>query len=310
MWSHVVCVSAIVLLWTAALYGESDGCWSRTALIGVAGTNGEESEGLTAADFRVTVGGKTASVQSAVPANRPPRVVILVDVSANQDLPSWATTRDVADEFLTGFPQVGDFTLLTFDDKVERVVNETDRASLQGTVGEIFPSGKRESATGLADAFTQASITLGAYRQGDAEFLITTSDQMQKETEHILSQQKAVGVRLFGVSFDQSTLLGPPPFGGVTTVKDYTPIEGIAKATGGAWIRFGTSGKDPTTLAQSAKAAGKSTSALVRDYFVLELRLATPLTKAERMKIELAKSSKRKADDRFIAYPRELFSCQ
>jgi hypothetical protein len=305
---YLICLLAFVCLLATALHGESDACLSRTTLIGVPGTNA--SEGLTAADFRVTVGGRAVSVQSAKPADRPPRVVILLDASANHDQSTWAATQRVVDEFLAGFPAAGDFTLLAFDDRVQQVFHVTDRAALQGTLGEMFPSGKRESEAGLDEALRNGSASFGVYRQGDTELLITTWDQIQKETEQALSQQRAAGTRFFGASFDQSRRVGPDRFGTGMTVENYSPFEAAAKASGGRWVWFDMSRQDPAESLRNATAAGKSMAGLVRNYVVLELRLASPITKPEKLKIEFLKDPKVKAEDRFATYPRDLFPCQ
>ncbi len=216
----------------------------------------------------------------------------------------------MVDEFLAEFPEAGDFTLLTFDDKVERVVHETNRVSLQGTVGELFPSGKRESAAGLAEAIKKGSAGFDPYRQGDTEFLVTTSDQIQKETAQALNLQKAAGVRLFGASFDQTIRSGPLPFDVYMTVETHSPLDAAARASGGLWIWFDMSVQYRTPLSQRARPYGKLAAVLVRNYLALDLRLASPITKPEKVKIELVKSSKSKAEDRYTAYPRELVPCQ
>jgi hypothetical protein len=307
--NRFICLLAVACLLTPALHGESNACLSRTTLIGVSGANGEASQGLTAADFKVTVGGKTATVQSATPADRPPRVIILLDTSANHDQQTWAATQAMVDEFLAGFPEAGDFTLLMFDDKVERVVHETNRVSLQGTVGEMFPSGKRESEAGLAEAIKKGSAGFDPYRQGDTEFLVTTSDQIQNETAQALNLQRAVGIRLFGASFDQTIRSGPLPFDVYMTVETHSPLDAAARASGGLWIWFDMSRQDTAALLRNAATAGRSTAELVRNYRVLQLQLTSPITKPEKLKIELVKDA-RKAEDRFSAYPRELFPCQ
>jgi hypothetical protein len=287
----------------SVLHSENDACLSRNALIGVSGANA-----LTAADLKVTVGGKAASLQSVTPADRSPRVVILLDVSGNHDQSTWTATQGLVDEFLAGFPEVGDFTLVTFDDGVRREIHETDRASLQGTLGELFPSGKPESEAGLAAALKEASVSFGTYRQGDAEFLVTTADQIHKETVQTLNQQRTDGIRILGASFDQSRRRGPAAFG-VASVADYSPIEAATKASGGWWIRFDMSSQDPPGILRSVRAAGKEAAALVRNYFVLELRLAKVLTKPEKLKVEIIKSPKIGAKDISIAYPLEMVPC-
>jgi len=299
-----------VSLMGKAFPAENDACLSRATLIGVAGPNGEPSKALTAGDFRVTVGGKAASVESAKPADGSPRVVILLDASANHDQSTWATTQALVEEFLAGFSQVGDFTLLTFDDKVQQMVHETSGAALQGTVGEMFPSGKRESEAGLADAVKQGSASFGAYRQGDSEVVITTSDQIQKETEQALSQQRAAGIRIVGISFDQSRRRGPTSFGPGMTVENYSPLEAAAKASGGLRIRFDMSQEDLAASLRRAREAGKEAGMLVRNYVTLDLRLTKPLTKPEKLKIELIKGARIDPKDSATAYPQELFPCQ
>jgi hypothetical protein len=298
-----ICLLVFACSLATSLSGENAACLSRTVLVGV---SGEPSEGWTTADFKVAVGGKPASIQSVTPADRPPRVLILLDVSANHDQSTWAAAREMVDEFMAGFPLAADLTLVTFDDKVQRVVHETDRAALQGTVGEMFPSGKRESEAGLSQAIKEANVGFAVHRQGDAELLITTSDRTNKEILQALSQQVEAGIRLFGGSFDQSKLPDPFPYGGSMTAEDYTPLEAVAKTSGGAWIRFDMRREE----SRNATAAGKTTAALVRNYVVLELRLTSPVTKPEKLKIELVKSVKGKAQERFPGRPQELFPCQ
>jgi len=303
-------VLMVVGFLAGTLHSENDMCLARTTLVGVSGTNAEPSEGLTAPDFKVTVGGKAVSVQSAMPADRPPRVILLVDASANHDQSTWAATQVLLDQFLAGFPGAGDFTLLTFDDRVQQVLHETDRAALQGKLAETFPSGKRESEAGLAEAVKKGSASFDGYRLGDAEFLITTSDQIDKETEQVLGQQRAAGTRLFGVSFGQSRRPDPIPFSVGMTVENYTRLEAAAKASGGRWTWFDASGQDPTASLQRATAIGKRAAMLVRDYFTLNLQLTKRLTKPEKLKIELIKSPRIDAKDSSIFYPQELFPCQ
>jgi hypothetical protein len=290
------------------LYSQGDSCLSRKTVITVA--NSAPIEGLTAADFRVTVGGKATAVQSVVPEDRSPRVIILIDASASQDQSTWAVTQAIAEEFLAGFPDAGDFTLLAFDDKIQRVVHESNRGALQGALGEMFPSGKRESAAGLAEAVKKAGASLDPYRQGDAEFLITTSDQISKETTQALSQQRATGIRLFGVSFDQSTHPAPLPFDVYMTVEDYSPLGAAAKASGGRWIWFDMSRQNATATLQSARTSGRTAATMVRNYFTLDLRLDKPLVKPEKLKIELIKGTRIDAKDISMSYPQELFPCQ
>jgi hypothetical protein len=291
------------------VHSENDTCLARRTLIAMSGTNEEPPKGLMAADFRVTVGGKAASVQSATPADHPPRVMVLIDASANQDQSTWAATEGLVDEFLAGFPGVADLTVITFDDKVVQVVHETDRGALQGRLGEMFPSGKRESDAGLGDAIKKANDSFGEPRGGDAEFLVTTSDQVSKETVQALSQQRAAGVRLFGASFDQSTHPAPLPSDVYMTVESYSLLGAAAKASGGLWVWFDKSRQDATASAQNARAAGKRAATVVRNYYILDLQLAKPLTKPEKLKIELAKSPRGDVKDSSF-YPQDIFPCQ
>jgi von Willebrand factor type A domain len=305
----LICLLGFAGWLPASLHAENAPCLPRTTLIAMAGANGELVEGLTAPDFKVTVAGKAASIESVKVAERPPRVVILLDASANHDQSTWAATQTLVDEFLAGFPEVADLTLLMFDDKVERVIDATSRRALQGALGEMFPTGKKEAEAGLLEAIKQGSASFGGYREGDAEFIVTTADQVHKETEEALNQQRMAGTRLFGASFDQARRYGPDRFGTGMTLESYSPLEAAVKASGGRWVWFDMS-QDPAVTSRNAMAAGKSIAALARDYLVLELRLASPIMKPEKMKIELVKGAKVKGQDRFAAYPQELFPCQ
>jgi len=93
-------------------------------------------------------------------------------------------------------------------------------------------------------------------------------------------------------------------------VEDYSALGAAAKASGGAWMWFDTTRQNATASSRSATAAGKRAGTLVRNFFTLDLQLPMPLTKPEKLKIELIKSSRIDAKDNSTSYPQELFPCQ
>ena len=304
----LLCGLVWALLSSTGLRGENNNCAQRTTLVAVA-TNGEPAEALNASDFKVTVGKKAVTLDSAT-AGGPPRVVLLVDASSNHDQPGWAASQAMMDSFLGQFPDAGVYTLVVFDDKIQRVVNQTSRLGLQGALGEVFPSGKPPSQAGLDAAFRQASTTFGAYRTGDTEFLLTTSDDVYKATELDLEKQRESGFRLFGASFDQTRRRGTLLFGSNTLVQDYTPLQAAARASGGLWIQFDMTQKDQAGTLEMARADGKVAGALARNYWVLKMQVPSASTKPEKVKIETTKNVKGKGQDRLVIYPQEMFPCQ
>lgn len=297
---HLACLLALTLV--PVFHGENLQCPLRAIIVGFT----EPPANLSAADFKASVGGKAVQISSVTSPGGATRVAILVDVSANHDQLTWAATRAMVEEFLAAFPITGDFAMITFDDRVERVALETDRAKAQGALAETFPSGKRESEAGLGAALQKAIESLGAYRLGDSILLVTSSDQISKTTEQLLKQQRIAGTRLFGVSFEQSTRRGTLPFG-AATVEDYTPLEGAARASGGTWVRFDRSHEDERAALQSARSDGKSAADVVRNHVAIELQQGARLTKPEKLKIEMLKGPKGKEH---VFYPQELFPCE
>jgi hypothetical protein len=170
----------------------------------------------------------------------------------------------------------------------------------------LSPSKIKESTAGLYDAVMTGTKTLGKPQLGDAMFMVTTwedagGDKLPAAPAQALSVS---GVRLFGISFDYSRLPAPPPAEGVATVSNYSPIEALAKKSGGFWLRGGDD-RMPLIVAT-----------FVTDFYAVVLKPEQPVAKPQNLRIELVKGSNvvlrpnlNVKDVRFY-YPDTLYPCQ
>ena len=297
-------------------YSQSNDCLTRTTVITVLGPRGKDDASpvasLSSEDLRVKVDGKSVSIESVARSSKPLRVGIVLDIGSSQSKLMWNATRSIIHNFPSYFSENTEFSLVAFDDKVEQKVPlQRGSHALDEFVDTLSPSKSKGSRAGLYAGLAAGISMLGTPQAGDALFLVTSWEDGGKSDEQrdIVQSLSAAGVRLFGISFDSSRLPGSPPQGAFVTEQSFTPIEGVAKISGGLWIRASSSGPALDLLP-------KESAPVMEDFYTLGLKLAQPLVKTGEMKIELVKGGKiilkpnLRIRDVVLSYPHALYACR
>lgn len=309
----------LVLLIAGQVYPQNDECLSRTSLVTIVGRKVKTAEHVkgavhptlvTPADLRAKVGGKDVAIESVTHPSAPLRIAVVLDVGAGQSKSTWEITRFILHNFPSWFAQGTEFSLVTFDSHVEQKSSfNIGEHALDDALSTQSPSKMKESERGFYGALAGGIAAFGDNRPGDAEFLITAwEDHRNSDMSRTVAQQLLqAGVRLFGVSFDSSVATKGPPFSGVT-LTPLTPIDTIARTSGGWWMRAAVG--DPLNNV-IPEMFGESMS----DFYNVSLKLAQPLTKAQELRIELVKNpnvssqTNLSARDVLLSYPRTLYPC-
>lgn len=181
--------------------------------------------------------------------------------------------------------------------------------ALDDALSTQSPAKTTASKSSVYDALATGIAALGISRPGDAEFLITTwEDHGESDKSRAVTRQLSQSaVRLFGVSFDSSVAGRGFPISAVS-LTPLTPIDNMARTSGGWWMRAVVG--DPVNNA-IPEMFGESIS----DFYNLNLKVTQPLTKAQKLHLELVKnpnvSSQNgpRARDVLLSYPQTLYPC-
>jgi hypothetical protein len=312
-------LAVLVLFIPGQVYPQNDECLSRTSVVTIIGkrvTSAEHVKGpvhptlLTPADLRAKAGGKDVAIESVTRPSAPLRIAVILDVGAGQSKSTWEITRFILHNFPSQFAQGTEFSLVTFDSQVEQKSSFSIGAhALDDALSTQSPSKTKESEAGLYGALARGIAAFGDNRPGDAEFLITAwEDGRNSDMSRAVARQLLqAGVRLFGVSFDSSRVEKGPPFSYVT-LTPVTPIDTIARTSGGWWMRAALGDPRNNVIPE---VFGESMS----DFYNVSLKLAQPLTKAQELRIELVKNpnvssqTNLSARDVLLSYPQTLYPC-
>lgn len=313
IWSKILLLVGVtfVSLW---VYSQNDECLTRTTVITILGPRGKDTRpilSLTPSDLHVTTDGKDISVESVAHPSTPLRVSIVLDVGSRQTKSTRDATRSILHNFPSQFPEGTAFSLVVFDDKAEQKVPlQQGGRALEESLAALLPSKIKESTTGLYEALTLGIKAFGTPHPGDVEFLVTAWEGDGKsDLRAALAQGLSVaGVRLFGASFDYSRLPGIPPTGTFISMPSFTPIEDVASSSGGVWL-MNTAVSGPTI-----DVVPKLAAAVMSDFYLVTLKLKQPVTKTQKLKIELLMKSSIQANpsakDIKLSYPQTLYPCR
>jgi hypothetical protein len=298
------------------VHSQSADCLSRSTVITVVGPRDKNGASpiasLSPEDLRGKLGGKSVSIESVAPPSKPLRVSIVLDIGSAQTKLTWDATRLIIHNFPSHFSEGSEFSLVAFDDRVEQNAPlQRGAHALDEFVDALSPSKTKESKTGLYEALAAGIRTLGTPQLGDAVFLVTAWEDAGESDKQRATVQwlSAVGVRLFGISFDFSRLPGVPPTGAFVSITSFAPIESAARISGGLWTRSPASGPALDMLL-------KASASVMADFYALGLKLAQPLVKAKEMRIELVKGGKislkpnLSLKDVVLSYPQSLYPCR
>lgn len=301
------------------VYSQSTDCLTVATVITVVGRRDKDGASPIASlrpeNLRAKVGGENVSIESVAHPLKPLRVSIVLDIGSSQSKSTWDAARLIIHNFPSHFLEGTEFSLVAFDDRVEQKFSlQPGSYSLDQFVDALSPSKTKESKTGLYEGVAEGIRTLGMPQPGDVVFLVTSWEDAGKSDAQtaIVQSLSVAGVRLFGISLDSprhSDSAAVPRGTPSVSLTSLTPIEAVAKSSGGLWIRASGSGPVLGSLP-------KMSAPIVEDLYTVRLKLAKPLVKAQQMRIEFVKGSQvslkpnLSPNDVMLSYPQALYPCR
>jgi hypothetical protein len=263
---------------------------------------------LIPSNLHVKVGGRDTSVESVSAPSSTLRIAVLIDIGSRQDKATWEAANQLLHDFLAAVLGGTELSFFVFDDEAEQKAPfSKELRRVNEAIAGLQQAKKKESESGMYGALTAAVKAFGTPHPGDAIFIITGWEGKKNDQDAVDSVLNA-GIRVFGVSFDASALPGKPPGGIYSTVVSYSPIDALARATGGLWAR--TAGKN------SVSVLARSLALPISEYYSVVLRPVQPLNKREPLKVGLRGETVAQSGEKIdlkkvsVSHPPMLFSCR
>jgi von Willebrand factor type A domain len=305
---------ALTLLATASLCAQND-CRQRTVPVTVFDRKTGQIVEPGPANFKATYRGKTVGVTSAAANSQPPRVILLLDVSAsttvdptsmvaNRDQPDMMVVLSIAGDLLSRLPQPTEIGLAIFAEKMERLVSLTSDRNQVVEVTQTLQTTSRDmrarlgGGTGLWDAIAESVQMLGSVRAGDAIYAITDgSDNSSSRTpQSVAATLESAGIRFFRVE----TMAGPsrarPP--NVAERMRVRALDEMAQATGGRATALSASDLRERLDLQYR---------IVRNFSRLRVELPEPVRESVDWRLELTNMPGK--NNLELVYPHKLPAC-
>lgn len=315
-WACKTGLAALILCGPAAS-AQTTSCLERTIPAGVADEHGLRVGGLSAADYRLKIGGKESPIVSLSRAPAPHRILILMDARGNMQGPDgkrWKTAVSVAEGLAQSKQPDVTLALFVFGKKAnERVGFSAGNQAVRAKLDQIGNNQKyyAEHVRGpsvLYDAIREALRSFGPMSPGDSIFAITSDghDESQTSTRSATESLDSGGLRLFVMIFSLGYLEA-------TNVA----VRDLANNTGGLVLQYpggpddpiGTNvGTEPDVIS-AFDAALPTFYSLMAQSDLLQIELTSPLKKSTDLKLTLSKETSRRLKNANIFYQHRLEPC-
>jgi len=231
----------------------------------------------------------------------PLRVMLLIDSSASmrpiRGTTNWGVGLPTAGIALDAVPRNATVSVATFA-KHLKLTTWQDWSEARDTLLALQDEVPNRT-TALYGALNESVAAFGEPRLGDTIFLIT--DGLENSSKEMLStvvaNLVAHGIRVFVF------LAAPPEHKELVESWALEDAEAVTGNTGGMLFRFPIS-KQWVASGEAAAMANRIQSAMAHSYLV-EIKLANPLTKRAKLKLETSLDPKRYT----VAFPRRLEPC-
>jgi hypothetical protein len=334
--SRVFYAGLLILAGSGAASGKSSDCQRPIASVSILDGRGLPVTGLQLGDLRVEVGGKPATIVSAIEDHSPRRIVVLLEASRavrGTGNGEWKLALQLAIDAFAKAPQETQMALVIFSKKVDRVVDfDSGRSAALALLGELRAGSQSLEAEGhgvhFLDSILEGLKLFRGRRFGDAIYgIISGYDSGSKASVHdveVAVSEAQVRVFLSGL-FPSAT-----PQSGVDIYREALPAS-VAPPPGKgplpvpSWVQA-SGGNLPTIHSvvrglsetyefdeEQKKNLATSLSILYREMletYRLNLELSSPLKKPEEWKPHLAESVSRQHRDWQILFTSTLVSCK
>lgn len=314
------CIAALLFLLASPTLARAEQapCLERTFAVSLSGTGGASAT-MDSLALRGQYGSGAVTIKSVKPAERLPRVVLLVDTSGSM---RWSepAAAVLAERLVARLPAETEIGLAFFASNYTPMAPLTkDRGKLAFLL-ETLKNGQyyAEGLTALWSAVGEAAKMFGTPSLGDAIYVISDGGD-NRSTTHAREVQQALtgsGIRLFA-----AVLAGPVGIRSRSVEELNGPgmIKQAVRTTGGALLfdsdapevyystldMVGKSGK-PTQFAEDLN---RQVGQLV-NYYRLEISLPEPIHKPQSWRLRIVTDSHSPTPRPNLIYPALLMPCQ
>jgi hypothetical protein len=319
-----VLLGALALAPTQA---QQAGCLERTIPVGISSNDGSATPELTIANLKGTSYKNPITVKAVDLAKKPPRVILLIDVSGSM---KWRVNAigEAAGKILESLPLESEVGLVFFQSEIIPVALPTsDRKSLLLQVEAL--RNNRQSfrgRTALRNAVLAGVKMLGTPALGDSLYLISDGGDNQSNTQEgeMERQLEKSGIRLFALVLSDGTMARfmPEEIAGPNLLKSASNNTGGTAIGAGVAPRIDVSGasgaiandmrvdfvkKDgtPTQLAQDLRQQIRQ----IVNFYRVDVSLPEPVDKPRALKLELIGFDKSRQRTLALSYPNTVFPC-
>jgi hypothetical protein len=320
--SRLVIAPLLVLsLFAMPLRAQQNACAQRTVFVSVEDELGKPVTGLTAANFRASIGKDPASVIRATP-NAPLRILILFDLSTSMHeafIVKAASLLAVSIIQRSG-PEV-QFGFSTFGGRFEvREHFTSDHQGLAQRMVQDLQNGPRAGPSAVYDSALAATGAFGVPQIGDAVLMFTDGDDNMSALSSAEAKIRiaASHVRLFAVSPTVDSSAGKFQ---QDTSGSRNRFSAMVEGAGGEVFYFGREHPSKAIhpkriefrVEKDYRNAADVADGILRYMatgYELEISPAISITKPEDWKIEIIDKSGVKNSALFARYQPKLYPCQ
>lgn len=320
----VVLLVAIIACRAFCGWAQISPCRDRTVPVNIFDEHGGVVTGLTAANFRASMGRTALSITDASYDMGPRGIALLVDVSGSMTTrSSLFPSAEFARDFVASAIPQDSIALLTFSGKLlDSVPFGTDRSTLLEEIQKLqdTPWGKTPGPrrTALYDALAAALALFRPQQIGDAICLVSDGGENASTLSgaHIQRLLESSGAKLYA--------FGPrEPEGRGRSAESSGPadIQRWAQASGGDWVIFDSDelgyyryegpvrGRLLDSDREKISRVAKSFYGEISSFERVTLRPPEPLAKPAKWKLEVVDSTGASMKHVQVVYPHYLVPC-
>jgi hypothetical protein len=291
-------------------------CLERTIAVSVSGGDGAS---VTSMDSVALQGSNAVTIRSIKPADRLPRVVLLIDTSRSMES-SEPAAAVIAERFVSKLPAETEIGLAFFDSNYHPMASLNKDRSKPTFLLEALKNRQyyAKGLTALWSSVGEAAKMFGTPSLGDTIYVISDGGDNRSRTHmrDVLEALTGSGIRLFAAVLAGHIEIRrtPSELNGAVDIKD------AAHATGGALLfdpdapggyyysALDMVGKDrkPTRFAEDLN---YQVSQLI-NYYRLEISLPEPIHRPQSWRLHIVSDGQSPTERLELIYPTLLIPCQ
>ena len=318
----------LVALALAPTQTQQAGCLERAIPVSISSKDGIATPELTIANLEGTYYRHPVTVKAVELAKKPPRVILLIDMSGSM---KWRVNAigEGAERILESLPLQSEVGLVFFQSEIIPVTLPTsDRKSLLLQVEALRNNRQSfKGRTALRNAVLAGVKMLGTPALGDSLYLISDGGDNQSKTQEgdMERQLEESGIRLFALVLSDGIMarIIPEEIAGPNLLKSAAGNTGGTAIEAGVAPHIDVSGESgaiandmrvdfvkkdgtPTQLGQDLSQQIRQ----IVNYYRVDVSLPEPVEKPRALKMELIGFDKSRERTLALSYPNTVFPCR